>query len=176
MTEIALHCVAAEERPELRSYLDAIGDAVQPLKALAQPISGDPNPLNWGLRADNQVVLFDWERVGFGPPAFDLAITIPGLAQQADAQLVAQAYLTTAGTLERHPTRVQTLAQDILRCKVWVIVEFMATVVERELSLPPAYQTFLRTVPDWVAQLASNHGSRIRHNCPEEPQRPSSCW
>jgi hypothetical protein len=150
--------------------------AVQSLSARAEPISGDPNPLNWGLRADRQAVLFDWERVGLGPLAFDLAITIPGLAQQVDAQLVAQAYLTAAEAPDRSPTSVQTLTQDILRCKVWVVVEFMATVVERNLSLPSAYQALFRAVPAWVAQLASDHGSRIRHNCPEEPQRPSNCW
>ena len=36
-------------------------------------ISGDSNEGNWGRRDNGQIVLFDWERFGFGSPAIDLA-------------------------------------------------------------------------------------------------------
>ncbi len=55
--------------------------------AISEPwcwISGDPNPRNWGLRADGTPVLFDWELFGPGTPATDLAIIVPGLGTLTD--------------------------------------------------------------------------------------------
>src|SRR5579883_2966731 len=50
--------------------------------------TGDPNPTNWGLRADGTIVLYDWERFGQATPAIDLAITVPGLGDRAVFQKV----------------------------------------------------------------------------------------
>ncbi|MDQ0220379.1 hypothetical protein ELQ35_19985 [Peribacillus cavernae] len=54
-------------------------------KVLFRPlccISGDPNPTNWGVRNNGDLVLFDFERIGYGNPAIDLAITMPGFGSQ----------------------------------------------------------------------------------------------
>ena len=56
-------------------------------------ISGDPNPVNWGLRDDGTLALFDWERFGRCSPALDLAITVPGLGDETAYRAVATSYL-----------------------------------------------------------------------------------
>lgn len=151
MTGAALELVTADQRGRLRAQAGVIAEATQGLQQVVQPISGDPNPRNWGLRSDGAAVLFDWERVGFGPPAFDLAITIPGLGSRSDAERVAQAYLAATGLTAPPATAVEPLARDIMRCKAWVVVEFMATAVTEQLELDPAYAQLWRAVPDWLA-------------------------
>jgi hypothetical protein len=149
----SLALIAPPQRPQLRVDLAAIGEELAELQRQERPISGDPNPANWGLRADGTVVLFDWERAGFGPPAFDLAITIPGLADAGAARKVAHAYRAAGGVLPLNVS-IESLTREILLCKVWVVGEFMATVARQRLTLPPAYDELWRTVPDWVAALA----------------------
>lgn len=154
LTEAALELVAQQERRALRAHLQAIAAATEPLRREARPISGDPNPRNWGLRSDGCAVLFDWERATIGPRAFDLAITIPGLASPEAARQVARAYLVAAAASPPTPEQIDALARDIAHCKVWVVAEFMATVVEQGLPLDPAYAALWQAVPDWAAQIA----------------------
>lgn len=152
LVEDALALVAPTHRPQLRAHLAALREELDQLQRQERPISGDPNPANWGLRADGTAVLFDWERAGFGPPAFDLAITIPGLADAAAARQVAHAYLAAGGVLSLGSS-VEDLTREILVCKIWVVVEFMATVTRQRLSLPLAYDELWRSMPEWVATL-----------------------
>jgi fructosamine-3-kinase len=154
MVEAALELVPQQQRRGLRTDLATIVDAAEQLQAASGPISGDPNPRNWGLRADGSAVLFDWERAGVGPRAFDLAITIPGLASDAAAQQVAHSYLVAADGKPPASTAIDALAHDIACCKVWVVAEFMATVVEQGLVLDAAYAALWRAVPAWVAHIA----------------------
>jgi hypothetical protein len=148
----ALALVAPPHRPQLRAHLATLEEELDQLQRQERPISGDPNPANWGLRADGTAVLFDWERAGFGPPAFDLAITIPGLADVAAARQVTHAYLA-AGGVPSLGSSVEGLTREILACKVWVVVEFMAMVTRQRLDLPSAYDELWRSIPDWVATL-----------------------
>lgn len=48
---------------------------------------------------------------------------------------------------------IEIFTREILVCKIWGVVEFMATVAQQRLTLPPAYDELWRTVPDWVATL-----------------------
>lgn len=148
----AAELLTAERRRSFRQHMAAIAGATQGLPAVL--ISGDPNPANWGLRASGQAVLFDWERAGLGPAAFDLAITMPGLGDTAAAGQIARAYLAAQEGPAPDPAPAHALAADILRCKAWVVAEFMAGVVERGLELGPAYAELWRAVPDWVALIA----------------------
>lgn len=152
LADPAAELLPEARRPSFREHLAAIAHLVEPLEAV--PISGDPNPANWGLRADGQAVLFDWERAGLGPAAFDLAITMPGLGNAEDAQRIARAYLGVREGGEPGQAAIQELTRAILWCKAWVVAEFMATVVERELALGSGYAGLWEAVPDWVAQVA----------------------
>jgi aminoglycoside phosphotransferase (APT) family kinase protein len=154
MTTTALELIEPTQRARLREHWHALAAAVQPRFAEQHPISGDPNPRNWGMRADGSAVLFDWERVGVGAPAFDLAITISGLATAGDARQVADAYLRACRAAPPAPEEIDALAGAILHCKAAVVVEFMANVVTEGLTLDPAYAELWRAVPAWVAQIA----------------------
>lgn len=151
LADAAAELLPPERRGPFRAQMAAIAAATRGLAAV--PISGDPNPANWGLRPSGQAVLFDWERAGLGPAAFDLAITMPGLGDADAAGQIARAYLAAQGEPAPAPEQAQSLAGDILRCKAWVVAEFMAGAVERGLELGPAYADLWRAVPGWVAQI-----------------------
>jgi aminoglycoside phosphotransferase (APT) family kinase protein len=89
-----------------------------PVLAPVGVVSGDPNPLNWGLTATGELVLMDWERLGLGHPALDLAIALPGLPGPSDADAVTRAY-ALAGGREVDPL-------DVLVAKAWTVAEFAA--------------------------------------------------
>lgn len=112
-------------------------------------ISGDPNPTNWGLRTDGTLVLFDWERVGYGTPAIDLAITVPGLGTMEDYQHVAQTYLGTPP--DSTPGEVEQLAHAIAIAKVWTVIEFVASPAETEKHLNRA-AALLDVLPSWLRE------------------------
>lgn len=73
-------------------------------------------------------MLFDWERAGFGPPAFDLAISARGRADAGAARRLAHAYCAAGGAPPANVS-VESLTRESLIGKVWVVVEFMATEV-----------------------------------------------
>jgi Phosphotransferase enzyme family len=115
-------------------------------RALAQPlleprnlISGDPNPMNWGVRENGDLVLFDWDRFGLGTPALDLAITVPGLGSREDYEKVAATY--------RGKPDAQ-LAREIALAKVWTIVDILGMVQVFELMRP-----YLGDIAAWLEQL-----------------------
>lgn len=56
-------------------------------------VSGDPNPLNWGVREDGSLVLFDWERVGLGTPALDLMGVVFGEPDDSVFYQISKIYL-----------------------------------------------------------------------------------
>lgn len=120
MSEAALSCFPHDVAAALRSQL-AFYQYASSQHRLIGYISGDPNPLNWGVRVDGTLVLFDWERFGRGPVAFDLAITVPGLGSRDDYRLVASRYWPDA-----EPRETDRLALDIAHAKVWVVAEFLS--------------------------------------------------
>ncbi len=91
-------------------------------------ISGDPNPTNWGIRNNNQLVLFDWERIGYGSPAIDLAIIIPGLGT-VDKSLetsIANTYINFwKATSVLFPYSASELTQQITIAKIWSALDFI---------------------------------------------------
>jgi aminoglycoside phosphotransferase (APT) family kinase protein len=124
-----------------RAALERLRREALPLLEPGVWISGDPNPTNWGVRANREVVLFDWERFGRGHPALDLAITVPGLGGAADFEAVARAYERAGGT--------RVGARAIAVAKAWSVVEFLATA-------PPQASSALReSVPAWLDTLAA---------------------
>lgn len=124
-------------------------EKLEDFRVLAQPlleprnlISGDPNPMNWGVLENGEPVLFDWDRFGLGTPALDLAITVPGLGSRAEYEKVATTY--------RGKTDAQ-LARGIALAKVWVIVDILGYV--NEILIHERMQPFLESIPTWLEQL-----------------------
>ena len=110
-------------------------------------ISGDPNPMNWGLRDDGTIVLFDWERFGYGTPALDLAITISGLGTADDFTVVAERYLTHNNTVLGRTYAAERLVKDIAIAKVWSTVDFLSMVSRGQVN-------DMRGVPSLVQRLS----------------------
>lgn len=102
-------------------------------------ISGDPNPTNWGIRNNNELVLFDWERIGYASPAIDLAITMPGLGT-IDKSLefnIASTYISFwKNSSVEFLYSVQELTEQIVMAKMWSALDFLvnnADTLEEEL-------------------------------------------
>lgn len=152
MTGAALGAFGGDDG--LRSMLAQVQAAAQPLFAPRCAISGDPNPANWGVRADGSLALFDWERYGAGAPPLDLAITIPGLGDPAGCTLVAERYLTDApGVLAVEWTTAQ-LARQIALAKVWSVVEFAASHGAGDAGTAPVMAWLRNEVPSWLRLVA----------------------
>ncbi|WP_051957339.1 phosphotransferase family protein [Bacillus sp. UNC322MFChir4.1] len=91
-------------------------------------VSGDPNPTNWGIRNNNQLVLFDWERIGYGSPVIDLAIIIPGLGttNKSLEASIANTYLNFwKATSTSFPYSASELIQQITLAKIWSALDFI---------------------------------------------------
>jgi aminoglycoside phosphotransferase (APT) family kinase protein len=132
-------------------------------QALFQPecwISGDPNPLNWGLRDDGSLALFDWELFGPGVPAIDLAVAIPGLGDAHAFVSMAEAYreirtgFTGAG--DTLPPSDE-LARRIALAKAASVVQLCYACFDGIAQVRPDLIDWLRrSFPAWVATAASS--------------------
>lgn len=90
-------------------------------------ISGDTNPTNWHLR-DGQIVLVDWERFGYGTPALDLGVMIPGIGNEdtSTEQAVAAKYFRRwEESGKSFPYTIETLTEQIILAKLFTMVEFI---------------------------------------------------
>lgn len=125
----------------------------QPLFAVDRWISGDPNPANWGLRVDGSIVLFDWERLGLGAPALDLAISVPGLGQAADFQLVTARYLEHNPALATTDTAIEELAGEIAIAKTWNVVEFLSMAVAGDDTIQARIPALIQALPAWLTVM-----------------------
>lgn len=103
----------------LETTLAVLRREAAPLFAPRSVISGDPNPRNWGLTGDGDLVLMDWERIGLGHPALDVAITMPGLPSLAEFERAALAYRSNDGS--------EISARRLMLAKLWTVVEFLAS-------------------------------------------------
>ena len=133
----------------LRFLPKHLEEKLEDFRALAQPllephnlISGDPNPMNWGVLENGEPVLFDWDRFGLGSPALDLAITVPGLGSRNDYEKVAATYRGKPDA---------KLAREITLAKVWVIVDVLGHV--KETLVHEQLQPFLESIPNWLEQV-----------------------
>jgi hypothetical protein len=123
-TDDLTQSVAARLPYDLGQLLALLQSRHQYLFQPTCPISGDPNPTNWGVRTDGKLVLFDWERFGAGTPAIDLAITIPNLGDTFAYHRVAARYLEEQDVTA--PSAAETLAHDVAIAKVWSVVHYLS--------------------------------------------------
>lgn len=154
MTDQALTHYAATERAHLYRRLARLQRQSQPLFQPSCWISGDPNPLNWGLRADGGVVLYDWERLGRGTPAIDLAITIPGFGDWPAFEQVAEIYLAAPGVQSVDIHKTQRLTREIALAKVWNVIEFLSMAATGQVGRASGVPAVVQHVPDWLETVA----------------------
>jgi hypothetical protein len=150
-TDRALAALPAPDAAALAGTLVAMCDAAQPLFAPRCPLSGDPNPANWGLRDEGSLVLYDWERFCRGTPALDLAITVPGLGNMADYRRVAESY-----SADDAQEKKEQLGREIALAKVWSVVEFLAHNAGRGERTEATVAWVGQHFADWLRSLAGN--------------------
>lgn len=143
-------------RSEADALAPIVGELRRRYQRLFEPrciISCDPNPLNWGLREDRTVVLFDWERISLGTPALDLAITVPGLGDPAAFRRVAEGYLPGASSMREQ----DELARDIAAAKTWSLLEFLSNAARFDLGdgghLGETSRWLAAQFPDWLRSM-----------------------
>jgi aminoglycoside phosphotransferase (APT) family kinase protein len=150
MTKGALTLLPLGSRRDVVPLLAAMQRAAQPLFAPRVLISGDPNPLNWGLRDDGAAVLFDWERLTLATPALDLAIAVPGLGDWAAFRGVAAAYLADGGE------RADALAGEMAAAKVWSVVELLDGVAAGSVRRAFPVEQLTDALPSWLGDLTAS--------------------
>jgi len=156
MTSAALTLFPPEAAATLSPLLRQLQQESQPIFAPWCWISGDPNPLNWGFRADGSPVLFDWELFGPGTPAIDLAIVIPGLGNAGQYAAVAESYVALwSQPSDRLPWTVEQLTRDIALAKVASVVRLLAAHADGAARVGEALVTWLvDQAPAWIGELA----------------------
>jgi aminoglycoside phosphotransferase (APT) family kinase protein len=148
MTEAALSFFETDVAQKLRPTIQIIQARSQPLFQSDCWISGDPNLMNWSMRDDDTVVLFDWERFGRGTPPLDLAIATPGMATIEDC------YKVAAGYLESGSSAVKSLAQQITRAKVWNVIEYLAMARAGDVAELRGVEALVARTPAWLENIA----------------------
>lgn len=112
-------------------------------------ISGDSNEGNWGTRENGELVLFDWERFGFGSPAIDLAPLVKGLGTTSDYESIIEKY-------SRHTSELcqEKLKKHLILAKVWILVEVTNILTHRDKSAASMYFNWFReNVPGWLISV-----------------------
>ncbi len=159
MTNEALACFPSTQARRLAPIFADLQLSHQRLFAPRCWISGDPNPTNWGLREDETLVLYDWERFGKATPALDLAITVPGLSERAVFQAVATIYLR----LDRRasslmPQEMPLFTQEIVVAKIWSIIEYLSHYHTGAIARSPRIDLLIQQLPAWVEKIISSRG------------------
>ncbi len=145
MTEHVVSLMPPARTEEVRRRLEELRVLCLPLFEPHSLISGDPNPRNWGLRADGTVNLFDWERFTSASPLIDLAITVPGLGQRGDFQCLVDAYNTVSGGLELSGKAVA----ELVAAKAWTVVELLEKLDDQEIKW-----YLVNALPDWLERVS----------------------
>jgi thiamine kinase-like enzyme len=93
MNQLALSVSPRNFAEVNKSRLEDLCSRFQYLFELNYFLSGDPSGRNWGIRENGQLVLFDWERFGFGMPQLDLADVAFGEPPVETFREIAHGYL-----------------------------------------------------------------------------------
>ncbi len=143
MTAQFLERLSSERAAKVEDSLEILRFQCEPLFQPDHLISGDPNPLNWGVRADGSVVLFDWERCTSASPLLDLAITIPGLGSPKDFQRVMKTYSELTGF-----ETSDEVVQRVVAAKAWTVVELLFGLRADQHATLVDY--LVTALPDWL--------------------------
>ena len=112
-------------------------------------VSGDANEGNWGRRDNGQLVLFDWERFGFGSPAIDLAPLVSRMGSLSDYERIVDRYLCHNTLIPR-----EELIKQLIMAKSWIVVEVTNILVTRNNPQASKYINWFREqLPTWLASF-----------------------
>lgn len=121
-------------------------------------LSADPNPTNWRIRSNGELVLIDWERFSYGHPVIDLAITMPGVGskdgtlERRITELYRECWETHTGGI---PVELDNLDRLIRVAKLWSVVEFLANArLKPEMYRKETVTYIVRELPSFFDSLA----------------------
>jgi thiamine kinase-like enzyme len=152
MTDKALTCFQADIAERLRARLMALQEQHQHLFEAQCLISADPNPGNWGVRENGELVLFDWERFGYGTAAIDLAITVPGLGDREQFSQVAETYLRLREPVPSAAS-IERLSRDMAAAKLWTVIEYLSQTADGEIGDAAPVQWIVEQFEGWFEDL-----------------------
>lgn len=135
---------------------DTIQNSIESIQSLSAPlfnhsglISGDTNDGNWRTRANSDLVLFDWERFGYGSPAIDLAPLVQGLGNLSEYQMVIEQYIQHNSFLT-----AKELEKQIIIAKCWIIIEVTNLLISRNNPEASKYINWYReNIPTWLVSV-----------------------
>ncbi len=114
-------------------------------------VSGDTNDGNWGRRDNGELVLFDWERFGFGSPAIDLAPLVKGLGTRSDYRSVTDKYLIYNSSIS-----AEMLEKHLVIAKAWIVIEVTNLLIcGRNHEAQKYINWFNGNVPDWCQKVVT---------------------
>ncbi|WP_373950307.1 phosphotransferase family protein [Vibrio pomeroyi] len=112
-------------------------------------VSGDANEGNWGRRDNGQLVLFDWERFGYGSPAIDLAPLVSRMGTLSDYEFIVDQYLLHNNLISR-----EDLIRQLIIAKSWIVIEVTNILVSRNNPEASKYiHWFREQLPTWLATV-----------------------
>ena len=112
-------------------------------------VSGDTNLGNWGKRDNSQIVLFDWERFGYGSPAIDLAPLVSQMGTLSDYECIVDQYLPHNNLVSR-----EDLIRQLIIAKSWIVVEVTNLLVTRDISDASKYlEWYRKRLPTWLTTV-----------------------
>ncbi|WP_156040232.1 hypothetical protein [Alicyclobacillus macrosporangiidus] len=127
---------------------------------LFQPLcclSADPNPTNWRVRRNGELVLTDRERFCYGHPSIDLAITMPGLGRKngtTEAKIAALYRTCWERNRGSVPTELGDLERWMQVAKIWSAVEFIASATLNPALYPEGTILYIvRELPGFLEQF-----------------------
>lgn len=112
-------------------------------------VSGDANEGNWGRRDNGQLVLFDWERFGYGSPAIDLAPLVSRMGTLSDYEFLVDLYLPHNNLISR-----EDLIKQLIIAKSWIVIEVTNILVARNNPQASKYiQWYREQIPTWLSSV-----------------------
>lgn len=156
-----LDCFDPKDHKKLTGLLGPICAKAQHLFEPQCMISGDPNPKNWGLRTDGSLVQFDWQYIGLGTPALDLAISICSSENHNTCENVAKIYLQkTTDEAFKHNTSVAELASSIMLGCVWNYIRFLDRYMAGKVNVSEkVIDHIAEFFPDWISREISKRAA-----------------
>lgn len=110
-------------------------------------ISGDTNDGNWGMRQNGELVLFDWERFGYGSPAIDLAPLVQGLGSIDEYTSIIEKY-----TQYNSAFTADELTKHLVIAKCWIVIEVVNILISRNKPEAAMYISwYQKNVPTWLS-------------------------
>ncbi|EMK6962173.1 choline kinase, partial [Vibrio cholerae] len=112
-------------------------------------ISGDTNDGNWGIRQNGELVLFDWERFGYGSPAIDLAPLVQGLGSMDEYASIIERY-----TQHNSSFAADELTKHLVIAKCWIVIEVINILISRNKPEAAIYiDWYQKNLPAWLGAV-----------------------